>query len=175
MRSAIKAHRWTPTIVSGALFGLIAWFNRSVLATIPGFTRPLPLRALLAIGVVIVALTPLYSSFPVVESTLACERLMRLVRVTLSSTLAMIVTLPALLGSSDESLNQSSEVKFFLIILAVGILSVVAGGNLGWMAPLAISIIALIVDTAPSRPISSFLSPTWLWPATVSLVVIAAY
>ncbi|MGN6612995.1 MAG: hypothetical protein ACTHLJ_14570 [Angustibacter sp.] len=166
----MAAHRWPTTAAVALVLGLLAWWARRSSVDFPVLQDPVPARALIGIGVGIVVQLPLYSSFPELEPTLAREPRVRLLRVTAVLALVGLATAPAWVATADDS-RWSANLVLAALLTALGVVAVVVVGDLGWTAPMALGLVAIVTDVGPLYPVSRVLAAV---PAVVVVLALGA-
>lgn len=151
---ALKAHRWGTSLAVALGLGLVGYLSRATYLDIPFLQDVLPARVLVAVVAVVVAITPLYLTFPDLVDTLDRERAVRRVRPYGVVALALIAYLPAAVAVPDSV----DDTRLFLAALTLGLLAVAAVGDLAWTVVFAAGFASLIVDTAPGAPVTSALA-----------------
>jgi hypothetical protein len=170
MRTRLAAHRWPTTAAVALALGLLAWWTRRSSVDFPVLQDPVPARALIGIGVGIVVQLPLYSSFPELEATLAREPRVRLVRVAAVLALVGATTAPAWAATADDP-RWSANLVLAALLTALGLVCVVLLDDLGWTAPVALGLLAIVTDVGPLYPVSRALAAV---PAFVVVLVLGA-
>lgn len=166
----LKAHRWILTVALAAGLALTGWLARSTLISFPLVTDPVPARILIGIGVSLVALLPLYASFPELEDTLVREPRLRILRVSTATLLATAAVTPAWTMIADP--RWQGNATLFALNLAVGFLAVSIVGELAWAAPFSVGVLAVLLDNGPAERVTRVLD-TIPAVATVLLLLLA--
>lgn len=150
---ALKARRWGTSLAAALGVGLVGYLSRATYISIPFLQDVLPARVMVAVVAVVLAITPLYLTFPDLVDTLDRERAMRRVRPFGAVALALVAYLPAAVAVPDSA----EDTRFFLAVLALGLLGVAAVGDLAWGVVFAAGFGSLLVNTAPGAPVTSAL------------------
>jgi hypothetical protein len=168
----LHAHRWISSALWALALALTGWVTRGTLVDFPLVDGTLPARLVVALGAPVIAVTPLYSSFPEIEPGLVREPWLRGARVLLASTLALAAVLPAwLTGPPDPALHGDGVL--FCLLLGAGIGSVIVLGELAWSVPLACGLLSLITDGGREQRLTRMLDRVPLGAAVAVLAVVA--
>lgn len=168
----LRAHRWISTGLFALGLAVLGWVTRDTRITFPLVEGKLPARLVVALGVTTVALTPLYSSFPELEPGLLREPWLRVFRVVLAPALAVAAVAPAWVAGPPDTALRTDLVWFFLLF-ASGLVAVVAVGELAWVAPLSLGALSLIVDQSREQHLSRLLAEVRT-PVAIAVLVLAA-
>lgn len=169
------AHRWQVAVPASAGVALIGWVTRRMVVHFPVVAEAVQARLLVVVAAVLVALIPLYASFPALEGTLLREGRLRALRVLAAVALALVAVLPAWLAMT--SLRQGSvdaEVRLLLVLLSVGLVAIVWVGDLAWAVGLSTGLVSIFADTQVNRPVSTALLAVPVAVFVVLLVVAGA-
>lgn len=170
MHTRLTAHRWPTTAAVALVLAVLAWWARRSSIDFPVLQDPVPARALIGIGVGIVVQLPLYSSFPELEPTLSRETRVRLLRVTAVLALVATATAPAWAATADDP-RWSANLVLAALLTGLGLLGVIVLGDLGWTAPVALGLLAIITDVGPFYPVSRALAAV---PTVVVVLTVGA-
>lgn len=172
IRTRLVAHRWPTTAAVALALGLLAWWARRTSVDLPVLQDPVPVRALIGIGVGIVVQLPLYSSFPELEPTLPRETGVRLLRVTTVLSLVAGTTCPTWAATADDP-RWLANLVLAGLVTALGLVGVVAFGELGWVVPFALGLAAVVTDVGPLYPVSRALAAVPLGVVVLALAAAA--
>lgn len=153
MRAIVAAHRWGSTLAIAVTLALIGVAFSPTVVSLPFLQLQVPARLLVAIGAVLVSVTPLYATFGDLVATLWREPQVRLLRPLGTIGLALLAFVPALLCTP----SPDTDTEFFLVMLALGLLSVAVLGDLAWTTILTLGFLALVLDATPGSPVQRFL------------------
>jgi hypothetical protein len=165
MRARFLAHSWITTVLLTTALGIIGWAGRNAVVNFPIVSDPVPARLVVGIAVSVIALLPLYSSFPELERTLTREPRMRLVRVTLAPALTLLAVAPAWWDANANGPWRSNAILLGLLLVA-GILAVTVIGELAWTVPLSLGVLSVILDAWPAQRVTRILDGL---PASVTV------
>lgn len=165
MRARLAAHRWPVTAAVAAVAAVVGWLTRLSDVRLPLVTDPVPARSLLGVVVAVVALGPLHSTFPELERGLVRETRSRLARVCGGPLLAAAAAAPTWWQAGRE---HRAYAVLFLLLVGVGVAAVVAIGELAWTVPLALGVLAVLLDAGPQRRVSRLLEAV---PVTSALLL----
>jgi hypothetical protein len=167
MKARLLAHRWINTILLTIALGIVCWVGRNAVVSFPIISDPVPARLVVGIAVSVIALLPLYSSFPELDRTLTREPRMRLIRVTLAPALAVLAVAPAWLDTNTKGPWRPNAILLGLL-LATGIVAVTTIGELAWSVPLSLGVLSVILDAWPAQRVTRVLDGV---PASVTVGV----
>ena len=172
LRPALKAHRWDTCLVVALATGLVGFLSRATFVQLPFLQETVPVRLLVAVVAVVVAVTPLYPVFTELTPTLVRERTLQRVRPFGAVGLASVAYAPSAVGVSGTEVDTS----FFLALLCTGLLAIVVTGHLAWAVVLALGFTMMLVDSAPGAPVATALGHLALgvWGGAVLIAVLVA-
>lgn len=153
MHAAAKARRWHTCLALALVLGATGYLSRSAVVQLPVVDGAVPVRLLVAVAAVVVALTPMYPTFTSVLPTLARDNLLRRLRPGGAIVLALVAYLPAAVGVREAG----PDTRVLLALLAVGLVAVVLVGELTWAVVLTLGLGVLVVDSAPGAPVTRLL------------------
>lgn len=169
-RAQMLAHRWFIAVASAALLAVVSWGSRTAMVNLPVLAELVPARLLVSVAAVVVALTPLYSTFPELERSLVREPRTRVVRVAVAVALAFVAVLPGWLSATVvPEWPIRTDVALFLLLVACGLLALVVLGDLAWIVALSLGLLSIFADLTPQRPVTTFLAHT---PISIPLVLL---
>jgi hypothetical protein len=172
LRPALKAHRWDTCLVVALATGLVGFLSRATFVQLPFLQETVPVRLLVAVVAVVVAVTLLYPVFTELTPTLVRERTLQRVRPFGAVGLASVAYAPSAVGVSGTEVDTS----FFLALLCTGLLAIVVTGHLAWAVVLALGFTMMLVDSAPGAPVATALGHLALgvWGGAVLIAVLVA-
>lgn len=154
IRVLLRVRRWWASLIWAGVLGLVGWINRGSEIHIPLSSGSVPVALLVMLAAVTVLLGPLYAVFPGLEAGLSREPAARLVRGLCASILTLASYVPATLGV-NSSPNEWPRV---MLLMAVGLVALVAVGEYAWSLVLSIGAIGLLVDGASqTQPVTAAL------------------
>lgn len=171
MRSRVLAHRWHTTIAAAVLIAIVGWTTRSTLIHVPFVSDAIPVRLLVIVCAVLVALTPLYSSFPELEAALPREPLLRATRALAGIALALVAVMPAWAPTGQPL--AGTELRLLLVLLTLSLVSLLLIGDLAWLVGLALGFTAIVVDVPPHLPVTTALEHVPLALLAITLAAAA--
>lgn len=167
MRTELVAHRWATTTVIAVFLAVGSAVWGGLVVSLP-LMEEVPVRLLMVVAATIVALLPLYASFPELEATLPRERALRFLRLLSSMALTALTFLPAVIPVPNA--ERRRELMYVGLLLAIGYLAVVLVGQLAWAATLTVGVLGLVIDGGPAQRLSHWLD---VIPSVSVLVVLA--
>lgn len=170
LRPALKAHRWDTCLVVALATGLVGFLSRATFVQLPFLQETVPVRLLVAVVAVVVAITPLYPVFTDLTPSLVRERTLQWVRPLGTVGLASLAYAPSAVGVS----GAGTDTSFFLALLCAGLLAIVFTGHLAWAVVLALGFTMMLVDSAPGAPVATALGHVafGLWGCAVLITML---
>ncbi len=159
MIPALRAHRWPITVLLTLVLGMLGWAGRNTTLNFPLVNDPVSARLILAIGVSVIVVLPLYSAFAELELTLPREPRLRLARAIAAPALASSAVIPAWIGQGGQQIFLPNLLLLILLISS-GLLAVTLIGELAWVIPFTLGVLAVIADGGPSQRVSRTLEAT---------------
>ncbi len=156
MKARVRAHRWHWCLFLCCACGVVTFVFGQDSIELPILLMAVPVPALVGLASLVAALGPLYDTFPSLSRTFAREASTRRVRVFGVLLLAAIGHLPVLLAS--EAIDVSADITWWLVLLALGIVSVVLVGDFAWLMVLIVGFTSLTLQYSTTIPIAVFLS-----------------
>ncbi len=158
MTARLKAHRWPWCLFLCCLCGVVTFAFRQDSIELPILLVAVPVPALVGLASLVAALGPLYDTFPSLSHTFAREPFLRRVRVSGALLLAALGHLPVLLSSEPLGVDVEADVTWWLLLLALGLLSVVFVGDFAWLVVLMVGFTSLTLRYSTTIPVGAGLS-----------------
>lgn len=159
MRARTRAHRWDVTGLAAVALLVAGVLGRSSQVSLPFAELPIPTGLLTTLGTVMLVTIPLMSAVPELERSLLREARVRLARVAVALGTAVCVFLGVSTAMTGGlGVGPGPNLRFFLALAVVAVLSVVVTGEIAWLVPSTLGFLGLIVDAGINQPLSSALA-----------------
>ena len=172
VRVTAKARHWGGSAALAVVLGILGLVHSEYPVAFPLIYGRLPLRSLIAVFAVPVALYPLHDWFPGFSATLASEPALRPMRVLACFTLVFVALAPAVLAPAAQWAEARTDVNLAVALTTIGLLALSAVGDYSWLVVLGVGFTSFIIDGAPTAPITHlFATPI---SAAIALALLAA-